>query len=633
MKRKITLLLLAAGSLFKMNSQVVLSENFTATWTPATFNWGVQNNSSAPGSLSWFQGNGANVFPAYNGNANDYFAANFNSQGTTQGGISNWLITPTVTIYNGAVIEFATRTPNTATVFPDGLQLRMSTAGVASVIPTGTASVGTFTNLLLDINPLLSSGTSSAVSNGSVNGYPNAWTVYSVQISGVTGTMTGRFAFRYVVDDGGPNGANSSYIGIDAVKYTLPCGPTVQSYTTCAGVSTTIQAMGLPATTYSWSTGATTSSIVVSPATTTTYSLYPSANATSCGTVITAVITVSSNLQVGVSASDNTVCAGETVTLTASGSASTYTWLAGTTPLGTGAVITVTPGANTTYSVAGQNGFCFGGTGISITALPNPTVSITSASTLLCLSGPSVAVTFTPNGATAYLWVYGVNSFTSTNFTLNFPVQTNTFPAVFTTTVGLLGQGANGCISDAIYTLTANKTPSLSVTSNTVKACTNSTVTLTATATNSSAISGYTWTSGSVTGTTNPLALAVGTVVGTKTISIIVSSANGCTNTSTFSQSVAVCSTTTNTTSTVGVPSYNAGEEMSIFPNPFVNEINITVLDGSVNIYNALGQVVITTKVHSSEIINTANLAKGVYFVKAFNENGELVKTVKLVKN
>ena len=48
---------------------------------------------------------------------------------------------------------------------------------------------------------------------------------------------------------------------------------------------------------------------------------------------------------------------------------------------------------------------------------------------------------------------------------------------------------------------------------------------------------------------------------------------------------------------------------------------------------NALGQAVITTAVRGSETINTSDLPKGIYFVKAFNQNGELVKTVKLVKN
>jgi len=294
MKRKITLLLLAAGSLFKMNSQVMLQENFTATFVPTANNWDVQNLSQPIGSTSWFQGSGAATFPAFNGSPNDYFAANYNSQGTTAGGISNWLITPSLTIYNGAVIEFATRVANTGTAlpFPDRLQLRMSPNATNSVIPTGTASVGTFTTLLLDINPLLSTNTTSAVVNGSVNGYPQAWTVYSVQISGVTGTVTGRFAFRYFVDDGGVNGTNSSYVGIDAVKYTLPCLPTIQSYTTCAGASTTLQAVGLPATTYSWNTNATTSSIIVSPSGTTIYTLYPSNGATSCGTSVTATVTV-----------------------------------------------------------------------------------------------------------------------------------------------------------------------------------------------------------------------------------------------------------------------------------------------------------------------------------------------------
>src|SRR5688572_28380591 len=131
-----------------MKSQVVLQENFTATFVPSSATWVVQNLSTSPGSLSWFQGIVTSLFVSYNGAPNDHFRANCNSQAATQGGISNWLSTPTVDIYNGAVFEFATRTPNTATIFPDGLQLRMSTSGSNSTIPSGTTSVGPFTTLL-----------------------------------------------------------------------------------------------------------------------------------------------------------------------------------------------------------------------------------------------------------------------------------------------------------------------------------------------------------------------------------------------------------------------------------------------------------------------------------------------------
>ena len=48
-------------------------------------------------------------------------------------------------------------------------------------------------------------------------GYPNVWTQYTVTISGVPTATTGRFALRYFVENGGPSGANSNYIGIDTL--------------------------------------------------------------------------------------------------------------------------------------------------------------------------------------------------------------------------------------------------------------------------------------------------------------------------------------------------------------------------------------------------------------------------------
>lgn len=634
MKRKITLLLLAAGSLFKMSSQVVLQENFTATFVPASAGWTVQNLSSSIGTTDWFQGVSA-VFPAYNGSANDYFAANYQNLSSATGTISTWLITPTLTIYNGAVLEFATRTPNSGTnaPFPDRLQVRMNPSGAtSSIVPSGVLSIGTYTNLLLDINPLLSTSTSSAVSNGSVNGYPQAWTVYSVVVSGVTGTVTGNFAFRYFVDN--TSGNNSDYIGIDAVKYTLPCGPTVQSYTTCAGASTTLQAIGIPATTYSWNTGAVTSSIVVSPASTTVYTLFPSNGATSCGTSVTATITVGAQLGVTAMANPSVICAGQTVTLSSIASATSYTWGIGTTPIagGNAPTVTVAPTTNTTYSLAVQNGnTCFGLTSAQVSVMPLPSVSITASSgSVLCVSGPSVPVTFTGSGAVNYIWVSGASTATGTSVNFNIAAQSNTTPAVQQATLGLIGQSGNGCAAAVIYTLVIEKTPTISVTSTTNSACTNTTVNITASATNSSNAVSYSW-SGAGTGTNNPLALATGSAAGVKTVTVLATAANGCTATASFNQTVVVCNTSTGTT--VGLTNISGSAETAIFPNPFVNEIKINTLYGHVVIFNAIGQAVISVPVRSSEVINTENLPKGAYLLKAYNENGETVKTAKLIKN
>lgn len=601
MKRKITLLLLAAGSFFNMNSQVVLSEDFNSPFTlNATTGWTVQNNSSPTSTLSWFQGNGSGVFAAFNGGANDYYAANFNST-TGAGDISNWLISPSVTIYNGAVFQFATRTPSVTQVFADALQLRMSLTNT-NALPTGTASLGTFTNLLLDINPLLSTSTASAVSNGSVNGFPQAWTVYSVAITGVTGTVTGRFAFRYWVTNGGPSGANSDYIGVDAVRYTLPCGPTLTSYTTCAGTSVVLNATGgLPATTYSWNTGATTSSLSVSPSATTIYTLYPSNGTIACGNPQTATVTVGTQLSMNVSASSQTICSGNTVTLTATSAAASYSWNTGATT----AAITVTPSSSTVYSVGGLNGTCFGGNTISIVVNASPSLSV--ALTPACLGG---TIGIIAGGASTYTYLGS-----STNpQVINTPTATGGYNFV------LAGTATNGCVSAGLVNFTVFPTPTVTAVRSHSVRCIGQTATLTAAG---AAAGSYSWT-GSTTSTANPITYSASTA-GAGTWSVVGTSTDGCvSNVAVISVTISQCT---------GIEKINGNTlEASVYPNPFVNQITVSGIVGHVEIYNALGQLVIKTPTAENETINTTNLPTGAYMMKAYGSDME-VRTIKLIKN
>src|SRR5688572_14113099 len=108
MKKFTLALLIGAGSCSLMNGQLMLSEDFTAPFFSSNPNWIQINNTPSP-NLDWFQGNGAGTFPAYNGAANDYVAANWASTSNTTTGqtLSNWLITPVVTLMNGAVLQFA----------------------------------------------------------------------------------------------------------------------------------------------------------------------------------------------------------------------------------------------------------------------------------------------------------------------------------------------------------------------------------------------------------------------------------------------------------------------------------------------------------------------------------------------
>jgi subtilisin-like proprotein convertase family protein len=205
-----------------------LMEAFEDITTLPAAGWVQTNHSTTVGTTSWFQGNTA-VFTAQAGTPASYIGANFNNT-TGTNTISNWLLTPARTLQNGATMTFWTRT-TTANPFPDRLQVRMSTAGASSNVGTTATDVGDFTTLLLDINPTYT-----------VGGYPEVWTLQTVTITGVPTATLGRLAFRYFVENGGPTGANSNYIGIDTFQYNAPCpgGTPTPSPTSTPSASPTI---------------------------------------------------------------------------------------------------------------------------------------------------------------------------------------------------------------------------------------------------------------------------------------------------------------------------------------------------------------------------------------------------------
>lgn len=194
---------------FSTNAQVLASNAFDDITTLAPAGWTLLNKSTVVGTTTWFQGNGATTFPAYSGGANAYIGANFNST-TGANTISTWLITPSLSLQNGDVISFYTRTA-TGSTWPDRLELRLSTNGAFSADPATTTTVGDYTTLALSVNGGLTAGD-----------YPEAWTQFSYTVTDLTGVVDCRIAFRYFVTNGGPSGANSNYIGIDDFAVTRP---------------------------------------------------------------------------------------------------------------------------------------------------------------------------------------------------------------------------------------------------------------------------------------------------------------------------------------------------------------------------------------------------------------------------
>ncbi len=683
MKRKTILSIVLTSVTFFLNAQILFTENFTSTWAAATQGWVVINNSLPVGTTTVFQGNGAGVFPAFNGAANDYVGMNFNSC-SGAGGISTWLITPTLNISNGLVFEFATRTTSPIQ-FADRLQLRMSPVDNVA-IPSGTTSVGTYTTLMLDINPNLGVNNSSVVVGNSVNGYPDAWAVYTVAVSGLAGPTIGRFALRYFVADGGPSGNESNYIGIDAVKISNPCNqpiinisqtssgvcsggtvnlsatssgtnaattftwssgqtgastivsPTitttyvvsgtgaancigtqtavvtvtaspnvnVSSFTVCSSPVTSATLIANGASSYSWNTGSTNSSIVVTPNSTTVYTVTGYGAGGNCPNVKTATITLGAQLSMAIISSSSVLCSGGTVTLSALSAATTYSWSNGaTTP-----VITVTPGASSIYTVVGISGsfpvVCFGTNSISITVNPSPVLAVLLTPSVLCAGVGSV--TINASGANTYFYLGSSANPKSTS--------TPTAPGAYSFTIS---GTSNGCVSLGQVTLSVEANPTVTIFANKVSACIDQVVTLTA-----SGADTYVW-SGQINSTSNPITYSA-TSVGTKVFNAIGTSSLGCT-----SALVAKSVTVSLCTGIENEPGNNT--ESSIFPNPFTNELTISGLNGRIEIYNLLGQIILKTKVNEVERINTSELIKGAYILKTFNSDGQELKTIKLLKN
>ena len=201
------------------------TEEFDTTSAAFARGWKIINASTPTaytGSLLWQQG----------GDINPWFRAYSNS-GSFQGFIgssaeitaalpaippplivSNWLVSPVLTIKNGDKIVFYTRTR----FYTDGndygnrLQLRFSKAGESLNVGSGD-DAGLFTEALIDINPSYKSQIATAPDPLA---YPSNWTRFEHTISGLNSPVSGRFGFRYYIEDALTNGWG---IGLDQVQF------------------------------------------------------------------------------------------------------------------------------------------------------------------------------------------------------------------------------------------------------------------------------------------------------------------------------------------------------------------------------------------------------------------------------
>ena len=196
----------------------------------------------------------------------------------------------------------------------------------------------------------------------------------------------------------------------------------------CEGESLTLIASG--GDVYVWSNGETTSSITVSPSSSTDYQVTASSNG--CAATASVLVTVNASPSLSVSG-PMSICQGQTANLEAAGNGN-FVWSTGQMS----SVISVQANTTTTYTVSltDANG-CSTQIGFMLNVNALPSLNITPASVNIC-QGDNVS--FTVSGAGNYNWNVGVNGATL-----------SAQPSI-TTTYTVTGTDANGCSATASAT-------------------------------------------------------------------------------------------------------------------------------------------------------------------------------------
>ena len=270
----------------------------------------------------------------------------------------------------------------------------------------------------------------------------------------------------------------------------------------CYGDSTQLSVNG--ALTYIWSpiTGLSDPNIwnpIANPSSTTTYTVI--GTIAGCSNSASVIVTVNP-LPTAVVSNDTTICAGTSITLTASGG-NTYLWSTGQTS----ASISVSPSATTSYSVTITSLNCSdtGSVVVNVNALP---IIVASGDMTIC-SGNSASLN--ASGAMTYSWspVTGLSDPNIAN-----PTASPTSTTVYTVT----GTSFN-CSSTATATVIINALPSVTISSSADSVCANQNVSLTGHPANG------TFTGNGVMGNLFSSAIA-----GASTVTYTYTNVNGCTD-------------------------------------------------------------------------------------------------------
>ncbi len=349
-----------------------------------------------------------------------------------------------------------------------------------------------------------------------------------------------------------------------------------------------------------WNTGATSSAIMVAPATTMDYSCQVTYTAMACVDEDTISVTVNP-LPVIALGNDTSLCPGFNTLLDAGYPGSTYMWCGGQT--------------TQTVAVSSAGMYCVTVTDIngcsdadSLTVMMHPQPFIAALGDTICAG--ETANMFVTGTAFLYNWMPG--SLTG-NVVNDSPLTTTTYTIV--------GTDGNGCTDTTNTDVVVNQLPVISVSSFGTWCLDDNTVILSG----ASPIGGTYSGPGVNVDSLYPSVAGAGTHVITYTFT----DSLGCANMDTASITIDLC---------LDVAANVATNAVSVYPNP-MNESAILQIDNSVilvdaqlSLYDVNGALVRSISSITSNVVtlDRDGLSAGVYFFTLINNGGELA-TGKLV--
>lgn len=309
---------------------------------------------------------------------------------------------------------------------------------------------------------------------------------------------------------------------------------------------------------------------------------------------------------VSLSASTQTICLGDAVSLNATG-ADTYAWSTGAS----GANTSDTPLMPNTvvYTVIGTNTLtgCTNSQSVSVLVNPAPTVNAFASAPSVC---PGETSYLSATGANSYAWNVG-----QTGAVINVNPTS-------TTSYSVIGTNNFGCTSTGVVTVSVKPLPTIvASSSNLSSACIGDQVTLTA---NGGVTYNWYSSSSSQLYSGNPVVIIMQT---SSTFTVVGTGANGCSAKATVTQAVDICQSITENGAALN--------GLSVYPNPTTSMFTVELKSGlisSLQVTDVTGRVIMSTNVNNTKSeVNLDGFSSGVYYVKINSDNNFSV--VRVVKN